>query len=687
MLNDNNNCPPPAADGRPEGSQPPSAAEPATASFPSSPPTRPGVHPALASQGICESDVAIAVRVLTAVSNCHPTTTPEGGGLDAYRDASLRPLRKALAGCYKVQKLTMYNGKDKDQYLADFESKRGLKRQRRIEKRALQKQKVAKTGLRQGRMNRLAQLQQDQPAQAHLLIADGPVLDTFTPLARPPLLLASNATTEPNRNGVTRATAATPNDPGNMTKALKCYCCKVHYRELHFFYDRLCPMCAAFNFEKRFATADCSKKVALVTGARVKIGYHTALKLLRAGATVVATTRFPNDAVDRYRKEPDFVSFRDRLWVYGVDLRDIHGIEALARVLKEKFPGGLDMLVHNAAQTIRRPAPYYRPLLRKEQELWKHGDDVHRRILSGCAEFERTRRQLDQFHGPSTGGPPALTTPTICEMGSRAHTPTLLPEPSMETGDDTEEHRRTSSTPAIGVMVSTVTLKDEDPDYDSGDAVFTLPVPFETTGISRSAAMSQMVLLPEDVEVSDAELPPGATDVQGQQLDLRTVNSWVLKMDQVSTPELLECMFINAIAPFVLTSRLMPLMTVGSDDSRPDRFIINVSAMEGKFNREYKSSNHPHTNMAKAALNMLTRTAAGELARRHRIYMNAVDTGWVTDENPLVRAKKNAETLHFETPIDEIDAAARILDPIFSRIRGDNPLYGKFLKDYKETEW
>jgi NAD(P)-dependent dehydrogenase (short-subunit alcohol dehydrogenase family) len=215
-----------------------------------------------------------------------------------------------------------------------------------------------------------------------------------------------------------------------------------------------------------------------------------------------------------------------------------------------------------------------------------------------------------------------------------------------------------------------------------------MPSPFEKTGVSHSAAMSQVVLVPEDVGVSEDVLPRGAVDINGQQLDLRPVNSWVLKMDQVSTPEVMECFFVNAIAPFVLNSRLKPLMCAGDDSTRPDRFIVNVSAMEGKFYR-HKSPNHPHTNMAKSALNMLTRTAAKDLAMNHRIYMNSVDTGWINDENPLERASKNFRMSLFQTPIDEVDGAARILDPIFSSLNDEveTPVYGKFLKDYKETEW
>lgn len=152
-------------------------------------------------------------------------------------------------------------------------------------------------------------------------------------------------------------------------------------------------------------------------------------------------------------------------------------------------------------------------------------------------------------------------------------------------------------------------------------------------------------------------------------------------------------MFVNAIAPFVLNSRLKPLMETPT--VRPDRYIINVSAMEGKFYR-YKMPNHPHTNMAKAALNMLTRTSSEDLAKKSRIFMNSVDTGWINDENPLEKASKIAKTNLFQTPIDEIDAAARILDPIFVGVNADEEStngesgakeYGKFYKDYKETEW
>ena len=108
--------------------------------------------------------------------------------------------------------------------------------------------------------------------------------------------------------------------------------------------------------------------------------------------------------------------------------------------------------------------------------------------------------------------------------------------------------------------------------------------------------------------------------------------------------------------------------------------------MEGKFYR-HKTPNHPHTNMAKAALNMMTRTSAAELAATHRIFMTAVDTGWINDENPRERAAATAAASHFQTPIDEVDAAARVLQPVFEGVATGKPRFGVFLKDYAETEW
>lgn len=594
--------------------------------------------PQLASHNITFSDLQIATHVVQAIASLP---------LTEYQDSNLRPFRKALASCMELHRKTYFKGKPEQEHYEQRQEMRSLKRQKVTETK-LQQAYIATSKLRQGRIQKLKELQSDGREEE---IAKNMIPDGYTPTTV--LLLELGVDHEPTKT---------------LPKLRSCYVCKQRFRDLHHFYDQLCPECASLNWQKRHQTADCTNKIAVITGARVKIGLQTCLKLLRANGTVVATTRFPNAAVAVYRQEADFSQFQHRLHIYGLDLRDVTGLEAFTRFLKLQYPNGIDILINNACQTIRRPTQYYRSIVEQEQELWEHADETHRTILSGCIAYERIRRQLDRVHSapslPSSSNPKAIRD-TVVEKTVEDEDLKLLPD---------------LKSPAALVVANKVAS-------DSGALntnAQSIQAPFERTGLSHSAAMSQMLLLPEDAGVSDEVLPPGVTDVNGQQIDLRTTNSWLLKMDQVSTPEVLECMFVNSIAPFILNSRLQPLMAVPGDHS--DRYIINVSAMEGKFYR-YKMPNHPHTNMAKAALNMLTRTSADDLAEKHRIYMNSVDTGWINDENPLERAARTASQNHFQTPIDEIDAAARILDPVFSGINRESPVYGKFLKDYRESEW
>jgi len=323
--------------------------------------------------------------------------------------------------------------------------------------------------------------------------------------------------------------------------------------------------------------------------------------------------------------------------------------------------------------------------------MGRDSDATHKAILRDCRDYEGFRRQLHDAATTETQS--AIMSSSLGAVGLSAGVPVPRLEASVGGGAEassvlTSSSAATASTDATLVAVTSSLTS----------------TPFERTGMSHSAAASQMVLCPDDVGVDAAVLPPGLSDVNQQQLDLRTTNSWLLNLGQVSTPEVMECMFVNAIAPFLLNSKLQPLMIhrgTGSDKTNADdntkdtmtadtdtavptrnRYIVNVSAMEGKFYR-YKMSHHPHTNMAKAALNMMTRTSSEHLAKQHAIYMNSIDTGWINDENPLDRASKTAKVNNFQTPIDEIDAAARILDPIMTNAQ----LYGKFLKDYRETEW
>mmetsp|Transcript_14312 Transcript_14312/g.35935 ORF Transcript_14312/g.35935 Transcript_14312/m.35935 type:complete len:731 (-) Transcript_14312:101-2293(-) len=608
--------------------------------------------------------------------------------LNEYRTSkALRPLRKAMIQCYnKIVKPTMFDGHSSIEKFRDHKESMTQIKKRKMADASQQKKHIANTLLRKGRIEKLnSKLQEGQEEERSkfeqlklTMVPDGHVDTRPTPTALPQLTDGKDAAKN-NKDSKNVPTVTTVDDDDEDEETVlpnlrSCYVCKSRFRKLHKFYDQLCPECSDLNWTNRHKVRDLTGKVAVVTGSRVKIGYQTCLKLLRAGCHVIATTRFPNSAVASYRKEPDFNKWKDYLEIYGLDLRDVTGLELFCRYLNHKLGGensncqtrpvGLDILINNACQTIRRPAAYYLPACQKEQELWNEADKTHKGLLKGCMEYERLRRRLHLSSGASNTASTAIGNGSLAVPRLEAKSLSTAPLENSSGNVSATENALTSNAPTTSLVTVSA------------------PTPFETTGMSHSAASSQMILCPEDVGVDDSVLPQGLSDINGQQLDLRTRNSWLLKMDQVSTPELMECMFVNAIAPFVLNSRLQPLLIKRREGDQCNRFVVNVSAMEGKFYR-YKMANHPHTNMAKSALNMMTRTAAEDLAKNHRVYMNSIDTGWINDENPLERAAKTAKVNNFQTPIDEIDAASRLVDPIFD----DSTVYGKFLKDYRETEW
>ncbi len=384
-------------------------------------------------------------------------------------------------------------------------------------------------------------------------------------------------------------------DGSDLLEPRKCYVCKGEFRRAHFFYDALCAGCADLNWSKRRQTADLRGRLALVTGARVKIGYQAAIMLLRAGARVIATTRFPRDAAARYAREADFTDWGDRLSIYGLDLRHTPSVEGFCREIVDTFDR-LDVIVNNACQTVRRPVGFYDHLMRGETEAPL---PVAQRLLSGHR---------------------------------RLHRSTAL-----------------AARPAVG----------------------------------DSARASQLTLLAEDLRRGADIFPAGALDADLQQVDLRERNSWRLTLAEVSAVELLEVHLVNAVAPFVLNARLKHLML---HPPTFDKHIVNVSAMEGQFYRQHKTDRHPHTNMAKAALNMMTRTSAPDYVK-DGIHMNSVDTGWVTDEDAVWLAERKRAEHGFHPPLDVVDGAARVLDPIFSGFQTGEHVWGLFLKDYKPIPW
>jgi NAD(P)-dependent dehydrogenase (short-subunit alcohol dehydrogenase family) len=419
-------------------------------------------------------------------------------------------------------------------------------------------------------------------------------------------VVAATATGSPQRiddetEGIPLISTAAGASAGHYLRPRPCYICKQDYAEVDAFYHQLCPACAAVNHAHRNARTDLTGRRALLTGGRAKIGMYIALRLLRDGAHTTITTRFPHDAARRFAALDDSADWLHRLRIVGVDLRDPAQVVALADSVAAAGP--LDILINNAAQTVRRTPGAYAPLAAAE------GDPLPDGPLPEILSFDHVS---DAHPAALAGSLSSHPMPHVDGLG--------------------------------GAEISRLAL------------------------VAGSAS-------PE--RIADRT----AIDAGGLVPDLLTVNSWTQYVQHVDPLEMLEVQLCNTTAPFLLVSRLRAAMAASPARRK---YVVNVSAMEGVFSRGYKGPGHPHTNMAKAALNMLTRTSAGELLT-DGILMTAVDTGWITDERPHYTKMRLADE-GFHAPLDLVDGAARVYDPIVQGEAGVD-LYGCFLKDYARANW
>jgi len=370
---------------------------------------------------------------------------------------------------------------------------------------------------------------------------------------------------------------------GNESKNLKpyfteiksfknCYSCNSSYNKIHSFYHRLCPKCANINFRKRSVELNLSNRNIILTGGRVKVGFATALKLLRCNANLTVTTRFPAIALNTFQNEKDYSKWKDNLIIYGLDLRIIKEVEKFINYYKNNNDS-LDILINNAAQTIKYDKEYYTPLENFESKLLLENNN---------------------------------------------------------------------------------------------------------SKIVNKKVLESQLIEKRSVLLSDQKV----VNRFGQPIDLRSKNSWNSSLSEIDILELIEVNLINQISPFILIKELTPLLKKSKSENK---FIINVTSSEGQFSYKNKTKYHPHTNMTKASLNMLTRTIANDYAVDN-IYVNSVDVGWISTGAIEPLREKQFEKGYIP-PLDSVDGASRILHPIHEKEINQIDLVGKLLKNYQIEEW
>ena len=402
-----------------------------------------------------------------------------------------------------------------------------------------------------------------------------------------------------------------------------CYICKkkLFIDDIHKFYGNLCKKCGDYNYSFRTMELDFKGRIAIVTGGRIKIGYYIATKLLSYGCKVLTTSRFPKDTLVKYQQHPDYEKWKNNLIIYPIDFRIFESVIKFVNFVKENFPH-LDILINNAAQTIRKTSTYYKYLLPIETKVLNPEDE--NKIIK--TDYISLQNQLK------------------------------------------EEEKIKHDNQEIKNNLITLFNKKEN-EYKE-----ILPL---------SVIASQIKIMKEKYQpIVDA------MGSDGQPYDFSEgKNSWNFEFDEIPFQEFTEVQMINAWIPYYLCVKLKPLML---KSPFPDKYIVNVTAVEGIFNH-YKRTTHVHTNMAKAALNMFTLTC-GKYLKNDGIYMTCVDTGWVSPMNEMNKIldeneKKNYEKEFENVPLDELDGAMRVLHPVIEGVKNKNYLYGILLKDYTKSNW
>ncbi|EGC28769.1 hypothetical protein DICPUDRAFT_43824 [Dictyostelium purpureum] len=431
----------------------------------------------------------------------------------------------------------------------------------------------------------------------------------------------------------------------------KCYICKEPLEDTS---TRVCPVCRYNNINKTNAfsysdipnaKAALNHKVAIVTGGRIKIGYEIAKHLLESGFKVIITTRFPASAYEQFKKniQPDNFS---NLYIYGVDFRNLQSVQQFIDTVKKEF-SRIDILINNAAQTIRYPRAYYHNLLFNEKTIISSFDKLPPNILSKIENINMNTIKNNSNNNNNNNN----------------------------NNDDNNGKElllfNKNSKSSIDIVESVVTKDDED-------------------------------------EIDESLFPTGKMDLHGQQLDLRTKHTWNSTVEEITTAEMLEVQLINNTVPFMLINQLSSHMGLNKNDeeiiskmsnetkekyleaknkmARPDwSVIVNVTSPEGNINHESNAMSgfHCHTNMAKASLNMLTKSIAYQFEKKN-IYVIGCDTGWVSDMMPNSPIGIPSRP----PPLKEIDGASRVLYPVYFHLfRNERHESGVQFVNFKPSEW